>query len=164
MSFWKRIFGRSQSEPMEPGSKSPIADSARHETAASQHGQQQESSSTIAGVKVLLYLNPPTVRKMEADGVKWQLVVCHLMAQDGPSHHLQEVSGNKWVLSDVAKAWCTTTPIYKDKQGGLCVLFEKVDSTRCQEEGLTYLGTIEPEGYAAFLCRRLGIRVEDVLV
>lgn len=164
MSFWKRIFGRSQSEPIEPDSNSSSAHSVGQETVTSSPGNQLESGSTIGGVKVLLYLNPPAVTKMETDGVQWQLIVCHLMAQDGPSHHLEKVSPNKWVLSDVAKAWCTTTPVYKDKQGGLCVLFEEVEGTTCQEEGLTYLGTIEPAAYAAFLARKLGIGVEDVLV
>jgi len=121
-------------------------------------------SSFIAGIKVLLYLNPLIVKEMESRGLKWQAVICTMMAEKAPSNFIEKISSSKWKLSETAKTWCNTTPVYKDKDGGLCVLFETPENTVCQKEGLLYLDTIDPAVFVTSLCYKLGIEIEDVFI
>jgi hypothetical protein len=164
MSFWKRIFGGRQPAETQRVVNPATGDSGSERTSPPPVSETSQGSN-IAGVKVLLYLNAPGVRQMESAGVQWRLGICSLMAkQFGSQSDLQRISSKKWMLSEIAKARCVTTPIYRDKQGGICVLFEALDTSTCQREGLTQLGTIDPAIYAGFLCEKFNISPEDVSI
>jgi hypothetical protein len=86
------------------------------------------------------------------------------MGKDGSRDELI-VSTNRISLSPVRKAWCETTPIYRDKKGGcIYVLFEKVDDDTCKKKELEFLGTIDAKDYAAALCAAHGIDGKNVIV
>ncbi len=64
----------------------------------------------------------------------------------------------------MSKVRCQTTPIYRDKGGGICVLFEELNEETKLNEGLEYLGMIDPKRYTAALCAQFGITGRNAYV
>jgi hypothetical protein len=130
--------------------------------------KKRESSDKIAGVDIIWAANKEGAKTLASLGAEMGLdlreVVSATMGRGGSRDDLL-VSANRTRLSPVRKAWCETTPIYKDRVGGgIVVLFEKVDDETCKERGLEYVGTISPEDYTAALCATHGINAAGVVV
>jgi hypothetical protein len=123
----------------------------------------QQQPATIGGMRVLFYLNTEAVKTVEARGVDWQSTVCYLMARKGSMNELS-VSATSVSLSPMSKARCITTPIYRDKAGGIYVLYGTLDDEARAKEELAFLGMVDPGKYAAALCAALGITGKQVYV
>jgi len=87
---------------------------------------QQEAK--IGNTRVLLYLNQKAVEEIRAKGVEWPEAICFFMARDFGSRNELEVSFDRVTLAVMSKIRCQTTPMYRDKTGGIYVLFEELDN------------------------------------
>ena len=126
--------------------------------------KKQEQAAMMGNVKILLYLNSAAVESLSSKGIDWSEAICAIMARNSGSQGDLVVSHDRVTLSMVIKAWCQTTPIYRDKQGGIYVLFEELDKETREKEKLEFLGMTNPEGYAASLCAKFGIKGKNVYV
>ncbi len=133
---------------------SPIINSDSLQNQENKDAPQQPT--TIHGIQVLFALNANAIKALETKGIGWQNAVCYFMAQKGSPNELS-ISSTNVFLSKESEARCSTTPIYKDKNGVIYVLFSALDSAACTKDELTLLGTIEPKTYAAALCARFNI-------
>jgi|GEM_PF-429122 len=127
---------------------------------------KKEEPFMIGSSKVLLYLNANTVRLLKEEGLEeTEYIVGVFMAREfGTRDELVQVSTDTIQLSRISKARCITTPIYKDMDGGIYVLFEEIDENTRSKEGLEYLGTINPRLYAASVCEKFNISNKEILV
>jgi hypothetical protein len=129
--------------------------------------KEEEDSNKIGSVDIIWYANKEAVSKLTsmgaASGLNLREVVSVLMGKEGSRDDLV-VSANRISLSPVRKMWCETTPIYRQKNGGIYVLFEKVNDDTCKKKGLEFLGTIKAKDYTAALCAAHGIDAKNVSV
>jgi hypothetical protein len=123
---------------------------------------EDQQAGKIGNVKVLLYLNQKTVDLVRSKGVEWPEAICYFMAKEFGSQSELEISSGGVALSAVGKARCQTTPLYREKGGGIYVLFEELDNETKLKEDLEYLGTIDPKLYVLALCARLGITGKNI--
>lgn len=106
---------------------------------------------------VLLAINSAAVSTLGGSGIGTQEMVCALLARElGKRDELQGSPG-RFRLSDVARVWCITTPIYTAQDGSIQVRSEEVDEDTRRREGLTLVGRIDPDLYAGALCAKFGL-------
>ena len=132
-----------------------------HQTPQPKSEEQQPAK--IGNVKVLLALNQKTVDLLRSNGVEWPEAICFFMAKNGSRSEL-EISSDRVSLSTVSKVRCQTTPMYRDKEGVIYVLFEELDNETKLKEGLEFLGTIDPKRYAGALCAQFGVTGKNIYV
>lgn len=169
MSFFNKlrsIFNPSQNRSIDIQNKSQSssASTTSHSQPEQSLKKEQDQAAMIGNVKILLYLNSKAVESLRSQGIQWPEAVCALMAKNSESRDHLLVSHDRVTLSTVIKVWCQTTPIYRDKQGGICVLFEELDKETREKEDFEFLGMIDPEGFAASLCAKFGIKGKNVYV
>ena len=129
--------------------------------------KEEKDSNKIGSVEIIWVANKEAVSKFGSMGAAMGLglreVISAVMGKDGSRDDLI-MSANRISFSPVRKVWCETTPIYRNKKGGVYVLFEKVDDDTCKKEGLEFIGTINVKDYAAALCAEHGIDATKVFV
>ncbi len=167
MSLWETLFagrrrGKKTGESGPPDRAADGVTDTRVNNREHAYGAENDIAA-IGGAKVLLYLNVATVRSLEAKGIDWQGAVCYFLAENGSGGEL-DIKSAGVSLSEASKARCIATPIYRERGGGLCALFDTLDASVCAKERLTYLGTVDPERYAAALCAKLRILDKDIYV
>jgi len=142
MNFLKRLLGRKEAK-------------------------STQSNNKIGSVDIIWYANKEAVPQIAsmgaASGFGLMGAVSALMGMKGSPQDLIKSAG-QISLSPIRKAWCLTTPIYKKRDGGIYVLFEKIDDDTCKREELEFLGTIDAKYYAAALCQENGIDATNVVV
>jgi hypothetical protein len=127
-----------------------------------------EDPNKIGGVDIIWAANKEAVSQLMSlandAGLDLRGAISTTMGMSGSRDQLVE-SGNKISLSPARKAWCETTPIYRDNRGGgVYVMFKKLDEDVCSERGLELLGSINPKDYAAALCMANGLDANNLVV
>ena len=122
--------------------------------------------SKIGQATLLFLVNAAGVKQIKARAPEMtdiQLATA-LMAGEGSRNELIKVDAGTYQLSTSSQARCEKTPVYKEKRGGIYILSERIDEDTRKQEELLYLGTIDPEGYAATLRAKFGIRNKKIYV
>ena len=113
----KRRYERTQSSPAPP---------AKHSSAIQESKKEQAELAMIGNVKVLLYLNQKTVALLRSNGVEWPEAHAFSWLRTALEANLK-YSPDGATLSTVSKVRCQSGIIYRDKGGGICVLFEGIE-------------------------------------
>jgi hypothetical protein len=132
-----------------------------------EHGEKEDSNK-IGGVDIVWVANRSAASQFmslaKKSGLSLREAISMVMGMSGSRDELLETDYKIILLPD-RKAWCETTPIYRDKVGGgIYVMFEKLDEDICNERGLELLGTIDPKIYAAALCKSHGLNIKNLTV
>ena len=134
-------------------------------TTASQESKPEGPEADAAEIekdKVLLYVNKKALDLLRSNDIDWAEAVSFFMVKSFGEQSELEISSDRVTLSTVSKVRCQTTPMYRDKTGGIYVLFEEADAGTRQRAGLENLGTIDPMRYALTLCAKFRIEGKKV--